>query len=260
MNKLLRHILTGVFAILMLAYLVVTLTSSSSRFDSLPCKGLKVIVKDSTRISFVTADEVKGYLDSEMPGYAGMLCKDLDLEAVEGILDGKSAVLKSEAFITKDGVLNVRITQREPLARFQNGPQGFYADRDGCIFPLQKNFTARVPVVDGNIPVSAPSGFKGKPEDPASAQWLDEVISLVIFIRDSRTWSRDIAQISVSQNGDLILIPKEGKEKFIFGKPDDVERKFKRMETYYCAVKPSREEGYYSTVNVKYDGQIICRR
>ena len=48
-------------------------------------------------------------------------------------------------------------------------------------------------------------------------------------------------------------------EKFIFGFPEKWEEKFKRIEKYYKYIA-SREEGKkYSTVNVRYKGQIICR-
>lgn len=260
MKNLTRHILTWVFAALFSAYLVVTLTASASQNDALQCKGVRVIVRDSARISFVTSKQVKGYIEKEMSGICGMPCREIDLCAIEQLIDGKSAVLKSEAFFTKDGMLNVKVTQREPFVRFQNGEDGFYADRDGYIFPLQKNYTARVPVVDGYIPVTGAAGFKGRPAKESEAQWLDGMIDLLDFIREDKVWSKTIVQISIARNGDLILIPGQGKEQFIFGKPDEMEQKFRRMEEYYKAVRPSKEDGYYSTVNVKYDGQIICRR
>ncbi len=260
MKTVVRHILTGLFVVLTLSYLVVMLTASSNRRDSMSCKGVRVFVKDSGRISFVTARQVESFLENEMPGYRDKQCREIDLDAIESLIDGKSPVLKSEAFFTRDGMLNVKIIQREPIVRFQNGNHGFYADRQGYIFPLQENYTARVPIVVGHIPVTAAGGFKGRPEKESEALWLDGIIDLLNYIQKSDVWSRDIVQISVAQNGDLILIPREGREKFVFGKPDNVKEKFGRIEEYYKSVRPSKEDGYYSVVNVKYDGQVICRR
>ena len=56
------------------------------------------------------------------------------------------------------------------------------------------------------------------------------------------------------------MVPRTGKEKFIFGSPHDWQDKFARMERYYRYIAPAKEEGWYSTVNVKYPGQIICRQ
>lgn len=260
MKTVFRHILIVLTGVLLSAYLVVTLTASSAKTDSLLCKGLRVEIKDSCRIRFVTAEEVKSCLDKEMPGYTGKKCLDLNLKSVEKILDNKGAVLKSEAFITKDGMLNVRITQREPAARFRNGSTGFYCDRNGYIFPLHSSYTAEVPLVEGELPVRISSGFKGRPENPGEAEWIDDMIDLILYIRNGEIWSGNIKQISVKKGGCLVIIPGTGQEKFIFGQPDDIERKFKSIEEYYKAVKPSKEDGYYGSVNVQYDGQIVCRR
>ena len=59
-------------------------------------------------------------------------------------------------------ILHVRITQRAPVLRFQDGERGFYVDAEGFIFPLHKTYTAPVPVVEGAIPVDVPAGYKGE--------------------------------------------------------------------------------------------------
>ena len=50
------------------------------------------------------------------------------------------------------------------------------------------------------------------------------------------------------------------KEKFIIGSPDGFREKFGRIEDYYRYVRNRKEEGYYSTVDVSYEGQIVCRK
>ena len=208
--------------------------------------------------------EVSGSLSEddreELGEIIGKPLGDLDLTAIENMVDAGSAVLKSEAYTTSDGYLNVLVTQREPAVRFQGGTGGFYADRNGYVFPLQRNYTSDVPVIDGYIPVKIPAGYKGKVPDETGRKWLQDILDMTGFMDRSRVWARNIVQISVQEDGDIIMIPREGKEKFIFGSPEGFEEKFGRMEKYYTAVKPSKEEGYYSSVNVKYEGQIICRR
>ena len=48
--------------------------------------------------------------------------------------------------------------------------------------------------------------------------------------------------------------------KMDFGRPEDYKAKFSRMEDYYRYIYPAKQEMNYKTVNVKYDGQIICRK
>ena len=39
-----------------------------------------------------------------------------------------------------------------------------------------------------------------------------------------------------------------------------ISRKFSKMGKYYTTIVPEKGEGFYSTVNVKFDGQIVCRK
>ncbi len=260
MRSFIRNTIAFCFLALASACLVAALGSSAREKEGLTCSSLEVTVLDSLENNFVCASDIRRYLDTESGGYIGKKLTSIDLVEMERIIDGKSAVLKSEAYITKDGTLNIAVTQRKPMVRFQKPDGGFYADREGYIFPLQGNYTAYVPVVDGAIPVNVSGSYKGKAGSEKEQKWINDMIGLISYMEESGIWSGNIVQITVRGNGDLVLIPRQGKEKFLFGGPDNLEDKFSRMEKYYTGIVPAKGEGYYSTVNVKYNGQIVCRK
>ena len=136
----------------------------------------------------------------------------------------KSAVLK-------DGTLKLTGTMKQP---------GFY----------RVDVTAHVGGKD----------YKGAPKEGAEAEWMASVIGMLDYMRRSRIWAENIVQIHVDKGGDLILVPRDGNERFIFGEPHGVAGKFSRIEDYYRYIRPSKDEDWYRTVNVKYDNQIICKR
>ncbi len=255
-----RHILTAILLLILTAYLATFLGISAEKRRGTVCNGLEVAVLDSAKNSFVSSGEISGYLGTELGDISGKPLRELDLTGIEKLVDARSAVLKSEVFTTPDGYLHINVTQREPAVRFQGKNGGFYTDREGYVFPLQDSYTSNVPIVDGHIPVKIPSGYKGEVRDREAREWINCILEMTAYMEKSRIWAENIVQISVQRDGDIIMIPREGKEKFIFGGPEGFEEKFARMEKYYTAVKPSAEDGYYSAVNVKYDGQIICKR
>ena len=228
------------------------------RKRQLTCGGVNVEFADG--YNFVTAEDIAGYLDNEYGAYIGQRLDSVDLAKVERILDGKSAIMKTEAYTTADGMLNVKVFQREPVVRFQKGDNGFYADERGFLFPLQSNYTSQVPIIDGEVPLTFASGYKGEPVSEKEKVWLKEIIDLVNFMQESKTWAENISQISVRPDGDLVMVPRQGKELFIFGQPDGFEEKFSKMGKYYTTILPQKGKGYYSTVNLKYNDQIICRK
>lgn len=222
------------------------------------CEGVRVEYADDYR--FVTEEDVKGYLDEHYGAYIGQRLDSIRLHRVEAILDVQSAILKSEAYTTDDGMLNIRLTQREPVLRLQKGEYGFYADSRGFIFPLQDNYTSLVPVIDGDIPIECSEGYKGAPRTDREQAWLDGAIKLVGYMEKSGVWAENIVQMHVNEDGDLIMIPREGRERFVFGSPYDAGAKFDRMAEYYRYILPEKGEGYYGTVNVKFDKQIVCKK
>ena len=258
MKKGLRITLAALAFCLLAVCLYAIYGLNESKRKQVTCSGIKVEFADSLR--FVAAEDIEGYLKKEYGHCIGQRLDSVDLRKVEKILDSKGAILKTEAYTTPDGVLNVRVYQREPVVRFQKGDYGFYSDERGFLFPLQRNYTSNVAIIDGNIPLSVEKGFKGEPKTAAEKQWLAGIIELADYMDNSEIWSGNICQISVDSTGDLRMIPRQGKEVFIFGKPDDIEDKFRRIGEYYTAIVPEKGNGSYSTVNVKYKGQIVCRQ
>lgn len=256
MKPVVRHILAASAVAGCLFLWLVGDRISAVRLHETTCNGLEAIVADSLERSFITPDDIRDWME-DYGTYNGLRLDSVDLHRVEDIIDHKSAVLKSQAWLTDDGVLHVSVTQREPVVRFQGASGGFYADREGFVFPLQVRHTARVPIVDGAIPVRLEKNFKGEPETEGEKAWVRSVVSLARYMADRKEWSDLVGQITVLDGGDLVLVPREGKERFLFGTPADAEAKFKRIRAYYETIAPLGKD--YRTVNVKYDGQIVCR-
>lgn len=259
MSKTVRNIINISSAVLLTACLAAAYAFGVSCRTPIKCTGLNVVIADSSKNSFVSAADVKKYLDREYGDYVGQFLDSIDLVKVERIVDGRSAVHKSQAYTTRDGMLNVRVTQRVPIVRFQKEDGGFYADAEGFLFPLQSSYSSRVQIIDGQIPLKANSGYKGEITDEKEKEWLRKVLEVVNYMESSKVWKDKIVQITVTDGGELTLVPRQGKEKFQFGQPDDIAGKFRKMEMYYTHILPEKGSEAYTSVNVEYDGQIVCR-
>ena len=196
LTKTLKYIVILLVGALIIGTMGVAVLMGRQSRKPLVCKGLEVVVLDSLENDFVSRKDVKIFLEKEYGSYLGRQLDSIDLHKVEKIIDGRSAVLKSEAFVTKDGILHIEVTQRKPVVRFQKADGGFYADQDGYIFPLQSSYASYVQIIDGEIPINTKSGYKGEIEDPAQKEWFDKVMQLVNFI-ESSSWKDKIVQIHV---------------------------------------------------------------
>jgi cell division protein FtsQ len=68
-----------------------------------------------------------------------------------------------------------------------------------------------------------------------------------------------IEQIYIDKNGDVILSPRIGNHKVIFGDLKDIEVKFNKLYTFYKNIAPEKGWERYSEVNLKYNNQIVCK-
>lgn len=259
MNKTLKYTLLGLCGTLIVSCIIFCAIFGRTERGGVVCKRIEVNITDSTDIHFTTSKEIKTYLEKEYGRCVGMLLDSIDLREIERLVDNKSAVLKSQVYTTKDSTLHIEISQRKPIARFQNGQKGFYADSDGYIFPLQSSYASHVQIIDGDIPVNVADGHKGEVENPDEKEWLLDMIELIKFIENNKEWKRLVVQIHVRKKDELILIPREGDEKFTFGYPDDIEEKFDKIKKYYTAIVAKKGTGYYKSVDLRFKGQIICK-
>ena len=224
------------------------------------CTGLIVEVRDSSEHRFVTAADVETYLSDEIGAIEGRDLDSLNLADIEHRLNRGVGILRSEVWLTPDGQLHARIDQRIPVVRFQGPEGGYYCDAEGYILPLNAN-AIRVQTVDGALGYTPAEGFSGFPEEGPGKEWLEKMLGLVAVIRRSPAWSNNIAQIHVAEgSGELTMILRDRPERFLFGQPVRVEEKLYLMERYYDSVAPSKEPGYYGTVDLRYGGQLVCRK
>lgn len=247
MNKTVRHIIIVISAVVIAAGLSMAYFAGVSVRKPLVCKGLKVTIADSTTNCFISRADVGKFLKQEYGTYMDVALDSIDLDKIERLLETKSAINRTEAYVTKDGMLNIRVTQRRPAVRFQSGSWGYYADAEGRSFPLQSSYASHVPIVDGFIPVMT------------DTVRIARTTALVNFLEKSSTWKNKFVQIRINSKGDIILVPREGKVRFIIGQPCKLEEKSKKMEMYYTHILPAKGSGCYKTVDLRYEGQIVCR-
>lgn len=259
MNKTLKYVSLGICGGILTACIVLAYIAGEALRKSCVCERLEVRVLDSLENHFITGKGIRMMLDRSNIQYKGVKADSLDLVKIEETIESRSAVLRSEAYVTKDGTLHIDITQRKPVVRFQKKDGGFYADAQGCIFPLQNSFASHVQIIDGHIPIAANSGYKGEIADTAEKAWFDRMMSLVNYIETSGEWKSKIVQIHVMADGDLMLIPRSGKERFIFGQTERLDEKFALMKKYYTAIVPEKGSDRYREVDLRFKGQIICR-
>lgn len=244
MKKAVRITLTSLFFLVFFAGMGVLLHFAKAERHGISCRELQISIPGPHQ--FITEDEVRYSIDQFYGTYIGQRVEEVNLASIEKMLKTKAPVRNAEVWITDDGILHAQVFQRDPILRFDYKGNGYYTDREGNIFPLSGEYVADVPVISCDPKL----GF--------DKEWLTQTIRLVRKISGSNVWSKRISGYSVLPGGDFVL---EGDElRIIYGDFGESDRKFAAMEKYFSTIAPLHAENPYHTVNVKYKGQIICRK
>ena len=256
MKKVVKYLLFALALALLVCVTALVLLQARERRHQMTCKKVDIIFKDT--LNFVSEEDVRAYLKRDCPQFIGQRVDSIRLYEIEKALDSRSAILSTQAW-TADSVLHISIVQREPVARMETSDHAFYIDDRGYIFPVQGDCGKAFPLVQGRLPLHEPVGYKGLPSTEEGQEWVEKMLALIAYMKKSK-WDARIEKMTVLADGDIVMTPSEGRESFIFGHPENVQEKFARINEYYKRIKPAVEENYYASVNVKYKGQIICRK
>lgn len=184
----------------------------------------------------------------------GQKLSTINVNRVERVLEDDPFVLNADVHVNAKNEVKIEIWQREPLLRIKdNNGLNYYVDIDGEKLPLSKHFTARVLVATGNIPPHVPNFLERE------HHLLKDLYELTNLILKDEFWRSMFEQVHV-YNGEFTLVPKVGNQKIKFGDVEDAEEKLHRLRVFYEEGIPYEGWQKYKTVDLRFEGQVICER
>ncbi|MDX2191029.1 MAG: cell division protein FtsQ [Bacteroidota bacterium] len=157
--------------------------------------------------------------------------------------------------VSKDykGNLYVQVHQYKPMARLtaRTGSDK-YISTSGKILPVSDRFTARVLIIEG------PFNAKLTQSDWNNDSLRTPYYQFVKKINKDEFMQSMVASVFINSKGEITILPQIGKQKIEFGTPENQELKFAKLNAFYQKIIPVKGWNRYSTVNLKYQNQIIC--
>lgn len=255
-----RILLTTLFVLLTAAagtgYFLFAGDYVRAREDAEVCDAIDVVIRDSLENALVSRSDVLDFIDGGRQ-ILGHRRDSILIDSLEKRLLQRGEIRYAEIFTDNGGNLRIELLQRHASIRLSGEGREFYSDSTGYLFPVYNK--TDVPLVTGFIPVSYTPGQKGYPSSERELAWMRDMAGLVSYIENHYYWHKTIEQIDIEKNGDIVFYMRDAAQRFIFGDFTDIPGKFAKMATYYKGIAPLPEAADYTTVNLKYDKQIICR-
>lgn len=240
--------------LLSLSGLVVLMSFIEIKKTKNTCTEVKVILPGNQY--FIERAEIDEILASKNGLLIGRRINNINLQKLENRLKANPFIEYANVFADMNGIIHADVKQRVPVLRvFNIAGQDFYIDQNGLKIPLSDHFTARVLAVNGNIT----EGFSGK-VDTVRTQLVKDLFKVASFISQDSLWNEQIVQMYVNDKKEIELVPRVGNHKIILGDALDFKDKFRRLLVFYKKAIPNVGWDTYSSINLKFNGQIVCEK
>ena len=184
-------------------YLILAVTSWNNPDESkLLCTKVNINISDSNNAGFLTATEIKQILEKAHLYPLNKKIADINPRRIEEALKVGPFINTAQCYKTKDGHININITQRMPIIRIMssNGAD-YYLDDNGGILPNSK-YTSDLIIATGNISNNYARLY---------------IAPLAKAISSSPLWLNQIEQINVLPDRGIELVPRVGNHIIFLG-------------------------------------------
>ena len=260
MNTSWKTIIFYVLDVILAFYLVMAITSwNTPDKKHRICTKVNINISDSNNPGFLSAEEIKAILEKDKLYPLNRQLSSIEPRKIEEALKVGPFVDTAQCYITENGHINIRISQRMPIIRIKNNKgEDYYLDDNGGILPNSK-YTSDLIIATGDI-----------------SKWFAHfaITPMAKAINKSEFWLNQIEQINVRPDRGIELVPRVGNHIIFIGYlpirrnkaandkgiDEFVTKKLERTEKFYRYGLSQAGWNKYSYIDVEFDNQIICKR
>lgn len=231
-NSMLRFLLGCIIFIIMVSF-------SFKKMDTMHCTTENINI-DNT--DFITEYLVIDFLKDNSLFPDNLTFSNISFQNIESSLYNHDHIDKVKVYSDILGNIQIDIIPKEPIIRVIKDNDSFYLDDTGERMEVSSFYTARLPIVSGDI----------------NAIDQEDLFVISDYIYNDDFLKKYIVQIEISEDR-LFLFTRSGNIKKIeFGRIENIEDKFKKLRKYFEHMRFHDRE--YDTINLEYRDQILCKK
>lgn len=215
-----------------------------------PVGKINITIKANTeQKGILDTTEIKRLLtDNNKEVLTGSFFNKISIKTLEARLKNNLFVDKCEIARNLKGDLFVEVSPAKPIARFmREGKPDFYVDSTGKVMPVSPKNQIRVVLIT-----------RQDTQEVDFAEQDKNLLSLLKILAKDAFWKAQIAQIDIDEDQDMVFYTQVGGQAIIFGKPQQIQEKLKKLKIFYQEIIPRKGWQAYKKINLKFDGQIVC--
>jgi cell division protein FtsQ len=238
-------------AVLVLGFLI---AFSERRRSGVAVQDVQIKIENIGDNHFVNEGDVVNLMKLSQENLRGANVNELNLRELEGRIQTERFVEDADIYSDLKGNLVVKVSLRRPLARMvrNDGPDGYIAG-DGVVMPTSEKFTSRVVLISGSYVRKLL-----EQQNIFENELGNGLMEMLRIIHEDEFLHAQIAELDIDSKGKITIYPQVGGQLIEFGKPENLEVKFRKLRIFYKEILPMRGWNTYKRVNLEYEGQIIA--
>ena len=192
---------------------------------------------------YLTEDAVNKLLIQNIGTLPKLDKEKIVLNTVESAVQAHDMVKNAQIFMSLNGQLSAKITQRKPIGRI-SGDYPYYLDDEGKKMPLSPNYAARVPLLSGHITKQSLQG----------AYLILQEANRDDFLK------ANLIGIRIAGDDEFSLLLRSRDFAVKIGSATALTEKFKNFKAFYAKALQDNSLNHYRLVNLEFNGQVVCTK
>lgn len=215
---------------------------------------VRVVIENVHENHFLEERDVLELMQIDRQNIRGAVMEKLNLKTLEEKMRMHPFIEDAQVYGDLKGNLIARVTLRRPVARMvrNDGADGYIAE-DGTVMPVSQKYTSRVLLLTG---AAVPRLIRQKNLNETDDG--KKIMAMIEKITGDEFWNAQITQLDIDNKLRITLYPQVGNEVIEFGKPEDIDTRFKKLKIFYKEILPKVGWNKYDRVNLEYEGQIVA--
>jgi cell division protein FtsQ len=189
---------------------------------------------------FIALDSVNKLLIQNKEPLSSIPKETLVLKEMEARLVQHPMVYQAQVFISIDGEIGAKIQTKKPIGRVLGTP-GFYIDEQGQPMPLSNLYTARVPIVTGEVLLH-----------------LEALKELLLTLRQDDFLDPMVTEVAVDAQGNCQLRLRQETYKLLVGPVINVSEKLRNFKAFYQNMQKQQEQKQFKKIDLRFNNQVVA--
>ncbi|QIK16740.1 cell division protein FtsQ [Blattabacterium sp. DPU] len=206
-------------------------------------KKVHIVIDPLSQNHFLNDEIIKNILFSKTEKIDKKI-DQLCILRMEKKLNNYPFIKKSEVFLSVNGILNIKIWQKEPILRIKNGNKEYYLTKDAENLELSSFYSSKVILAKG----------------PFSIKEKKYLTNLVQYINSDELLKNQIISIKKNKKNSFVLIPKIGNHHIILGNIKDFKNKLNKLKAFYKQYLNKIDINQYRSIDLQYKDQVVAKK